>query len=172
MIRSGASLNVLDEFQDFPLDEAAHENRPDIAEMLLAAGADPKLTTPAGSTALMRAAWSGSVAVAKLLLEHGAQVNAADVHGETALILASQTCPDGVMVQLLLDHGADPNAQGPAALIAAAGHPMVVEKLLKAGADPAAKDAYGHTVEDAACDRGEKGHFEVCTLVRQALGKK
>jgi ankyrin repeat protein len=46
------------------------------------------------------------------------------------------------------------------------------ERLLKAGADPTFKDKYGNTPESQACDRGEKGHSQVCTLVRQALVKK
>jgi hypothetical protein len=175
ILRSGAKLNVLDEYQSLPLFEAISSGHTTIAEELLTAGADPKLTLPGGDTALMQAAWNDQVTIAKALLDRGAPVNAANINGETALIFASQTCPDGKMVQLLLNAGADPNAKGNdggPALGAAAGNPVVVEKLLAAGADPSAKDKYGNTVETESCDRGEKGHAQVCALVRQALGKK
>jgi len=175
ILRSVTTLNVRDEYQSLPLFEAISSGHADIAQELLAAGADPKLTESDGSTALMAAAWHGDLSSAKALLDRGVHVNAADVNGQTALIFASQTCPDGKMVQMLLDAGANPNAKtihGGTSLMAAAGNPFVAEKLLKAGADPGAKTDSGHTVEDDACDRGEKGHFRVCELVREALRKK
>jgi ankyrin repeat protein len=76
------------------------------------------------------------------------------------------------MVQLLIDAGADPKAKvNEGALMAAVGNPRVVQKLLAAGADPTFKDKYGNTAESESCDRGEKGHYEVCQLVREALRK-
>jgi len=165
----------LDEYQVPPLFHAVEGGYLDIVDDLLAAGADLKLTTPSGETALMMAAWNDRVTIAKDLLDRGALVNAANSNGETALTLASQTCPDGKMVQLLLGAGADPNAKGNdggTALRAAVGNPIVVEKLLAAGADPTVKDKYGNTVESESCDRGERDHAQVCALVRQALGKK
>jgi hypothetical protein len=154
---------------------AAKIGRADFVHELLASGADPKFVAPGGDTSLMMAAWVCKLEVAKALLDHGALVNAANNNGETAVIFASQTCPNGKMVQILLADGADPNAKGNdggTALRAAAGNPVVVEKLLAAGADPTVKDKYGNTVQSESCDRGEKGHAEVCALVRQALQKK
>jgi hypothetical protein len=84
-----------------------------------------------------------SLALGKILLEHGALPNVADANGESPLILSSQTCSDEDLVQLLLDAKADPNAKttiGSTALMAAARNPIVAEKLLRGGADPAAKD--------------------------------
>jgi ankyrin repeat protein len=72
----------------------------------------------------------------------------------------------------LIDAGADPKAKvNEGALMAAAGNPRVAEKLLAASADPTFKDKYGNTVESESCDRGEKGHYEVCQLEREALRK-
>jgi hypothetical protein len=151
---------------------AAQVGRADFAEELLASGADPKFTEPGGDTSLAMAAFNCRLEVAKALLSYGALANAANVHGETALIFASHTCVDGKMVQLLLDAGADPNSKttnGVTSLMAAAGNPLNAEELLKAGADPSVKNESGETVETESCERGEKGHYEVCQLVREAL---
>jgi hypothetical protein len=176
LIHLGAKLNILDEHQALPLFEAIESHHVDIAKELLANGADPKLPLPDGSTALMAAAWLREPEIARLLLNQGVLANVKTNKGETALMRSSYNGSDGTMVKLLLDAGADPNARtdtGMTALIAAAmaGDAASAEKLLKAGADPAVKDKYGHTAEDDACDRGEKGHYQVCLLVRHALGK-
>ncbi len=76
---------------------------------LLAAGADPNRTLYDGSTALIAAAFNRRPEVARILLAHGASVDAANVNGETALNMAAHNGSDGSMVQLLLDAGADPN---------------------------------------------------------------
>ena len=162
----------MDEHQNLPLLEAISSDHPDIAEELLVAGADPKLTLSDGTTPLMMSAWSDDLSTAKLLLDRQVAVNATDVHGQTALAMAMHNGSNGKMVQLLLDAGADPNIGMPIISAAMAGDALAAEKLLKAGADPAARDTYGHTAEDDACDRGENGHYQVCLLVRQALAKK
>lgn len=173
ILRSGVKLNVWDEDRSLPLIQATRNHQAELVEELLAAGADPRLAGEGKDTALLQAAWNCDVRIAKALLEGGADVNATEVNAETALKFASQTCSDGEMVQLLIDAGADPKAQvNEGALMAAAGNPRVVEKLLAAGADPTFKDKYGNTVESESCDRGEKGHYEVCQLVRQALQQR
>ena len=48
------------------------------------------------------------------------------------------------------------SSDGGTALRAAAGNPLVVEKLLAGGADPTVKDEYGNTAESESCERGEK----------------
>ena len=146
---------------------AAETDRADFVRELLSSGADPKLTMPGGSTSLKMAAFYCKSEATKALLDGGASPNAADV-----LTSASHNCADGKIVQLLLDAGVDPKGKGnEGALMAAAGNPRVVEKLLAAGADPRFKDKYGNTVESESCDHGEKGHYEVCQLVREALQK-
>jgi len=177
ILQSGAAVNIGDEYKSLQLFEAASVGHADIVDELLAAGADPNLTLCDGSTALIAAAVSGNLKSARLLLKHGATVNAANANGETPLIMAPHNSSDGTMVQLLLDAGADPNLRtkkGMTPLMGAAlvGDGLSAEKLLKAGADPTVKDSYGDTAESESCDRGEKGHFRVCELVREALGKK
>jgi ankyrin repeat protein len=83
----------------------------DVIAQLLARGADARARSKTGESSLMEAAIRGDVRAAKLLLENGAEVNAADHRGYTPLLLASQYDRDSVeLVRLLLDHGADANA--------------------------------------------------------------
>ena len=152
-------------------------HQPDLVVELLKKGADANVATEGGDTALMMATWNRDFDTVKILLEHGVSVKATNFNGETPLMLATYNGSDGKIVQLFLDAGADPNAKGNSGattLIYAAstGDAAAAEKLLKAGADPLAKDKYGSTAESEACDRGEKGHYQVCLLVRDALRKK
>jgi ankyrin repeat protein len=72
ILRSGAKINIWDEDKTFPLFEAISSRHADFAEELLAAGADPKLSTPGGDTALMQATWYSELGIAKALLDRGA----------------------------------------------------------------------------------------------------
>lgn len=176
MVNSGAKLNIRDKCGMTPLAEAIRGNYTDFALELLAAGANPKFPD-GGAEAIIGAAFMCNPKLASELLKLGVPVDAAREDGVTALMEApSQRCK-GAMVQLLLDAGANPNARtkkGFNPLLAAAmtGDAIGAAKLLKAGADPDAKDDRGHTAADEACDRGEHGHFQVCQLVREAFRKQ
>ena len=77
--------------------------------LLLDHGADPNLATKKGRTALLVAAMSDkSVAIVRLLIEHGANVQAKDFLN-TAL-RAAAFGNDTETIRLLLDAGVDPNA--------------------------------------------------------------
>ena len=80
-------------------------------EKLLKAGADVNSPNADGQTALMVVARSGKVEAARVLLSHGADVNAKEQWREqTALIwAAAQNQP--AMVKELIAHGADVNAR-------------------------------------------------------------
>jgi ankyrin repeat protein len=74
---------------------------------LLETGTDPNLVYHT-NTALTYAARDGFIEIARLLIDHGADVNWIDGEGVTPLILAAfKDHPD--LSQLLLDHGADPS---------------------------------------------------------------
>jgi ankyrin repeat protein len=79
----------------------------------LADGTDINTPGPEDMTPLHIAADRGNGEFAKALLGAGANVDPINVWGNTPLWMAimkqSRTCPDGSMVRLLLDHGADPN---------------------------------------------------------------
>ena len=100
---------------------AAHAGDAAVMRALVDAGADPSLTTDDHTTALIAAAGYGRVQgetqtteaegleAAKLALELGSEIRAANDKGETALHGAAYWGMDG-MVQFLVDHGADVNA--------------------------------------------------------------
>jgi uncharacterized protein len=97
------------------------------AKVLISAGADPNLTDPDGTSALVVAIINGHYDVAAFLLDHGANPNLADRFGRAALYAATdmhtldgstRPAPDEInavdsveIVKEALAHGADPNAQ-------------------------------------------------------------
>lgn len=67
------------------------------------------LRDTAGWTALHFAAQEGSIEIAKLLIEAGAEIDAQDSHGNTPLMKAVfNSKGQGDMILLLRQHGADP----------------------------------------------------------------
>ncbi len=89
------------------------------------------------TTALMEAIDRGNLAAAKLLLKHGADVQARTSSYDSALQLAAIN-GNLEAVQLLLEHKADPafprTGDSPVHVAALHGHRQVVEALLAAGA--------------------------------------
>ncbi len=78
---------------------------------LLEAGADVNLPAADGTTALAHAAYRNDIQMAEfLLLKAEAEVNIANEYGVTALYLAS-TNADVAVIEKLLKAGADPNAR-------------------------------------------------------------
>lgn len=120
-----------------------------VAEML-EAGADPNGASRYGTrTALQEAASFGCSGIVLLLLSHGAQIEARDGGGQTALHCA---CLDlaggGRSVETLISAGADVNVvdktgKTPLHWLAMADSPKGVEALISAGADPCAVDRDG-----------------------------
>jgi ankyrin repeat protein len=108
---------------------------------------------PLGSTPLMDAAVAGSVEAMALLLDKGADVDAQNPFGTTALMMAATQIDK---VKLLLDRGAKPNLaskQGRTALFLAAmsdSSTDIVKLLIARGADIRARDAFQNTTLTAA----------------------
>lgn len=115
-----------------------------LAWMVLLAGPD-----------LVVAARAGDNERVLVLLASGAEVNARDEEGSTALMFAALR-NDTKMVAALLAAGADSNlrdANGETALLLGAGRNLaVVRALLAAGADPNLADAEGQTALLAAAE--------------------
>ena len=114
----------------------------------LAGGRNAGSPDDRGRTPLMIAASIGSIDAMKLLIEAGADVNAADSFGATALMFAIR---DIAKVRVLLDAGARANEksrQGQTALLLAAsttGSIETVRLLVAKGADAKAVGASGRT---------------------------
>ena len=94
-----------------------------------------------GTTPLTQAAWHQSTGAIQALLHFNAAVDAKDVHGDTALVVASALGACRAVHCLLADGRADANlcrASGVSPLAAAVhgGHTAVVQQLLSAKADP------------------------------------
>ena len=107
---SGADAKAANRYGITPLYLACENASPAIIERLIKAGADPNSTSTEGETALMTVARTGVAEAAKVLLDHGAKVDAREEwHGQTALMWAvNEGHP--AMIKELIAHGADVNA--------------------------------------------------------------
>ena len=72
-----------------PLEYALRQGEPEIAQLLVAAGADPNQRTHEGTPVLIEAADAGMVEVVRILIEKGADVTVTGSLGETALHFGS-----------------------------------------------------------------------------------
>ncbi|MEO5596078.1 MAG: ankyrin repeat domain-containing protein, partial [Lysobacteraceae bacterium] len=125
--------------------------------MLLANGADPRVTDADGNTPLHHSARSSDASVAALLLDAGAQVDTCNHERNSALFVACAGA-NWRLARFLLEHGArcEPGEGQPALLAAASGEDEIagVQLLLK---HKARVDARGNTQRTAlmlACEAG------------------
>src|SRR6185295_13457244 len=110
LLAAGADAKAANRYGITPLYLACENASPAIIERLIKAGADPNSTSTEGETALMTVARTGVAEAAKVLLDHGAKVDAREEwHGQTALMWAvNEGHP--AMIKELIAHGADVNA--------------------------------------------------------------
>ena len=112
LLAHGASVNVRDKKNQTPLHLASLQKYPSTMALLLQSGADTESRDNDYMTPLLFALqepWDKDEA-AQLLLEHGANVNAQNKNGQTALHIASAS-QLAQIVSLLLKLGLDVNAK-------------------------------------------------------------
>lgn len=164
LLTNKADPNVRFDFKDMgnqlrrgwtPLLLAVYLRRQEIVRSLLEAKADPNMRGEGGDVAIF---WTDGTQVLRLLLDHGAEVDARDAGEQTPLLRA---CWGGnpATIELLLAHKADPNArdrQGATPLhylvqrfqnshLVSTDTPVMARMLISAGANVNALDKTGQT---------------------------
>lgn len=162
LLDRGANVNATNSAGATALMRAATDTRK--TALLLEHGANANARSASGKTALMIAArTANSHEAVEALLRHGADANSASSFGATPL-MAAAAGGDAKSVQLLLDHGANPNAQptpdlpgfifggGRSPLMWAAfrGDTEIMKLLIDAGADVNAPSGIGTPLAQAA----------------------
>ena len=142
---------------------AVANNQYEVAERLLANGADVDARSPAQMTPLHSAADGGYKDIANLLLAHNATIDALGPHGATPLHLAAHRGRSST-VELLLREGAPMDvitdesfSFTPLYMACDMGHTRVVQVLLAANASTEIRAHNGGTALHAAVVGGHEG---------------
>ena len=167
LIKAGAPVNPSATALWSPLADAAFAKHFDIMKLLLQSGAKVDAPDHRGVPLLASTGFFDPT-VTNILLEAGADPNAADREGETALMKASGY---GVResVRVLIEHHADVNrkdVKGRTALMhASAGHRSdAIPLLLEHGADANARDYEGQSALDLADKSSNLGAIAMLSL--------
>lgn len=156
LLDHGAEIHHRDEDGSTALMWAVPEGHEHSVSFLLSHGANVKAKDDYSNTSLH---WATPFEkVARLLIVNGADIDAKNVDGQTALDWCAQDGQVDVL-RLLLEHGANANSQdryGFSALHASAlkGHEVIVRLLIVHGANPDLKDENGWTALHAAAIGG------------------
>lgn len=118
LLNNGADIEARNEDGSTPLDWAAAFAQTDILKLLIRRGAKTWVTDRYGNTPLISAACECAVStmnsayeVTRILLDQGANVNARNKEGRTALMMGSGMTGDAAVLNLLLKNGADPQTK-------------------------------------------------------------
>lgn len=154
----------------------ASYNGSDYVETLLRFGAKVDTTNKVGFTALNFASMRSDIAIAKLLLEHGADIKALSKNKECVLVSTLSVGDESVeMLSFLISKDAPIDAvdrEGLTPLLHALNHEVwdCVEVLLKAGANPnLARPVDGATPLLCASQHGKNNALEALGAVKLLL---
>jgi ankyrin repeat protein len=144
-----ADANASDNNNWAPLHVASWQGHPAMARLLLEHGADVNLTTNLNKTPLLLLSEnSGNLELAQILLEHGADPNA----------WSTKTMDDGGEYEGWVGNGnGNGNGNGSPLYVALKkGHTGLAQLLLKHGADPNARDFCGQTLLHVSPEIGDR----------------
>lgn len=147
LLEKGASPDATDHFKKTPLFLASS---PEIADMLIAAGADVKAVDRRGNGLLHEAVKSKNAAMTEYYIKKGLSVNAANESGQTPLALSVEA-GEAAVFNALMAAGAATDAKeklfewSPLHVAIMNGRLDMAEALIKAGAAIEATDRYGRT---------------------------
>jgi ankyrin repeat protein len=152
LLRYGAEITATDNVGDSALTKIFFHDCPEAVEILLNHGIDVNFkNSNDGRTALLQAARRGHLGIVKVLLAHGADVNAAYAVGEMVTVTELQGGGAGGGVSVSYNQPPPSRrmlkAPGMTALHEASqgGYPEIVRLLLESGADAKALDSLGNT---------------------------
>ena len=152
-----------------PLQIACQNNRTEVVRYLLDSGADPNYENYPILISFCYVKKPEKVAIVELLIERGADVNATNEHGKTALMIASVHNPP--LVELLVRNGADINVVDDGGCVALSGaaifsRPLVTFYLLENGSVVQKKDR--KFLAHAIVTDNENNHTRMIQLLRLA----
>lgn len=158
-----ANVNIQNQHVDSTaLMLAADKGHVEVVERLLSADADVNLFSYYGETALIYSAYGDKPKIVKLLLDHGADVNAKNSELNTPLLAAASWGKTENFKILIVTPNLEIDAQnikGETALMFAVenGNPVMVQDLLGRGASIKLKNNKGETVVDLvnSCQNNE-----------------
>ncbi|PSN32604.1 hypothetical protein C0J52_26221 [Blattella germanica] len=156
----GANPNAKDEDDNSVMHYAAEENLVKVVECLLELKCDIDCANKNGETPLLQAVERGNEEITIKLLKHGANPNAKNDYGNTAMHYAVGKNLMRV-VECLLELKCDfecttKNGETPLLQAVERGNVEIAIKLLKHGANPNAKNDYGNTTMHYAAERNLK----------------
>ncbi|KAF2998803.1 hypothetical protein E8E13_001125 [Curvularia kusanoi] len=173
LYQHGADLFAKDKFGRTPLHTASKYGYPDVVQFLLSEGAAVNEPAKSGHTALLYILYCNSdeesyflskgappaenyeLELAKILLDHRADINVAPPDGETVLHGAARL-DDAELIRYLVEHGAnlqavDANGKTPLHNAACHANIEIVRYLINQGADTHAVTTAGQTTVHYAC---------------------
>ena len=161
LLDRGAHIDAKDQANKAGLTHACSNHFFQLATLLAEKKATPNVVDPeTGMTPLLQVLSQkredSLAGLGKLLLANGADAQAIDGAGMTALMYACQSGYDEIVSLLLCDHGVDPNKQSPAGdtalLLSCLNNHMDIPSLLVSnGADVCLSNAMGQTPIIALC---------------------
>jgi len=158
LIDKGANINARNTSGGSPL-FFARKNY-DLTQHLIAMGADVNVRAYGGLTPLHQTVYSGNLIVARLLIDHGADLNIRSIQGTALHKLINMERPDEEMAKLLIESGAKLQefsfGNTELHLAAIKGCADLVPLLVKHGADVNAMNKYNRTALYYAAKHGHR----------------